>query len=187
MKKEDIIKRLTEFNKAACEMFSLSFIEKLKGSGCTINWKRGEGFSTKLRGPDDESTKALCNDLRKFIQKNDMLKIEKLIPIYQSDLIQEEEKKLFNRSMSWYEKFKKRLIKVEINGKTYTYKELLEIFLYGKISHWTEETKEIHDNLEQMIPVYTLLKNEFILILHGYLRNISNFICVNKKVLEKLE
>lgn len=189
MEREEIIKLLSEFNNSAKELFSLSFGEKLKNSGYSVHWDaQSKRISTELRGPDDEAIKACCNDLRKFIQDNDSLKIEKLIPVYKSPLIEDAEKKDFNQSMKWYYDFKEGPAsqKIVINGKELTNKDIFEAFLYGKFSHRSKGTKNIHDSWERQEPLYTLLKNEFIVILHGYLQNITNFGIVNNRVLEKL-
>jgi|GEM_PF-3026535 len=189
MKRDEIIKRLREFNSIAKELFSLSFIDKSKDSGCSIHWDmQNQGISTELRGPDDEAIKACCNDLRKFIQKNDSLRIEKLIPVYTSPLIEVAERDDFNTSIGWYYDFKERpaSMKITINEKRLTNKDIFEAFLYGKFSHRSKGTKDIHDAWEKQEPLYTLLKNEFIVILHGYLQNIQNFVIVNNRVLEKL-
>ncbi len=185
--KEEIIKKFEEFNKEAKEILSLSFKDKLKGSGVTIKWNASDKLlKTELRGPDDESIKAFCNDLRKFIQKNDSLKIEKLVSFYQSQLIDEKEKKMFGDEMSQIDKFLQSSTNYSFNGKAYSNEEILEIFLYGKFSHRTEGQREIHDNLEKT-PLYLSLKNEFINVLYRYLILINNLIFINGVVLNKLK
>ena len=182
--KQKITEKLKEFNKEAKEILDLSFKNKLPGSGVKFSWSKDDCiFRSKLRGPDDESIKAYCNDLRKFIQKNDSLKIEKLIPYYMSPLIAQKEKKMFNKEISSINKFLVTSSNHTINGKTYIYKEILEIFLYGKISHSTQ--KEIHDNLEKT-PLYLSLKNVFISVLHRYLILISNIVYINNEVMKVL-
>ena len=186
--KQEIIKKFEEFNEEAKEIFDLSFKDKLKGSGVRINWSKKDNLlKTELKGPDDEAIKAYCNDLRKFIQKNDSLKIEKLVPFYQSDLIRDKEKRLFGKEMSEIEKFLKKESNHIVNGKNFTNGEILEIFLYGKFSHRSKETKEIHDQLKNHGPMYLLLKNEFIYVLARYLYLINNLIYINKEVLKKLK
>jgi hypothetical protein len=183
--KEEIIKKFEEFNKEAEPLFKLSFQEKLKGSGVRFSWsKEDKRLKTEFRGPDDEAIKAYCNDLRKFIQKNDSLKIEKLVSFYQSDLINQKDKDLFGQQMSEIDKFLKSSPNHTVNGKTYTNQEILKIFLYGKISHRTEGQKEIHDSLEKS-PLYLSLKNIFVTILHRYLVLINNLVFINKEVLSK--
>jgi hypothetical protein len=185
--KQKVIEKFEEFNKEAKEIFSLSFKDKLKDSGVSIKWNKFDCLlKTELRGPDDESIKAFCNDLRKFIQKNDSLKIEKLIPFYQSELIEQEEKKMFEEERSSIEKFLQTSSNHIFNGKNFTNKEILEIFLYGKFSHRTDGKKEIHDKLEKNI-LYLPLKNVFITILERYLVLINNLVCINNQVLQKLK
>jgi len=182
----DEIKKLQEFNRAAIEMFSLSFVEKTSKINCTINWNKEKGFSGSYNGPNDESIKALCNDLRKFIQKNDELKIEKLFPIYKGKGILTEEKEIYNKTISEYEKYKKSFSKIEYNGKKYTNGEFLDIFLYGKYSHRSKNIKDEHDNLEKFEPIYNLYKFIFVNIVFTYLNVIDNLVYSNNLILERL-
>lgn len=184
--KNEAVKKIQDFNKAAIALFSLSFNKKIKDSGYTIKFEKGKGWSYELRGPDDEAIKALCNDLRKFIQPNDLLRIHKLIPIYQSDLVQEKEKKIFNQTISEYDKLKNQPTPHTVNKEVLTKQKIFEVFLYGTVSHQTEGTKEVHDAWETFPPAYIPLKNEFIIILHEHLRIINNIVYTNNCTLEKL-
>lgn len=185
--KDSVIKKLSEFNKYAEELFNLSFVKKLKGSGHTIAWTKEKGLETKFRGPDDEAIKAFVNDIRRFFQKGeDTLKIHKLIPFYQSDLIDESEKRIFNRVISEVNKFNGRSTNHIINEENITNERLLEVFLYGRYSHRSKGTKEIHDAWERIPPMYISLKSEFIYALSTYLRFINNILYANNQVLKKL-
>ena len=190
MENKEIIDKLTEFNKFASELFDLDFVKKLKNSGYSMKWEKGKGFSTEWRGPNDQEIKVLVNDIRRFFQKGkikETLKIHKLIPIYQLDIIDDSEKNIFNKQISELNKFNKKTTNHIINGEDLTNERVLEVFLYGKYSHRTEGTKEVHDKWEEIPPIYISLKNEFITILAVYLGLINNIIYVNKKVIEKLQ
>ncbi len=139
---ENIVKKLEEFNKFAEELFSLSFIEKLKGSGFEMDFKRKGHVKIEYKGPDDEAIKAFVNDIRRFFQKNDTLRIHKLYPIYISDLLNEAEKITFNQVMSDLEKFNKKTTNIIIKGENITYEMIWEVFLYGRFSHRSERTKD---------------------------------------------
>ena len=185
--KQEIIEKFSDFNKEAVEIFNLSFKDKLPGSGVKYSWSRDDGIlKGELKGPDDESIKAFCNDIRKFIQKNDSLKIEKLVPFYQPDLLEQTEKGMFGKEMSQIDKFLRSNSNHIINKKNYTNDEILEIFLYGKFSHRTEGQKELHDKLEKN-PLYLSLKNVFITVLYSYLVLINNIVYTNNEVMKKLQ
>lgn len=187
IKKEEVVKRLKEFNKFAEELFNLSFVKKLQGSGYKINWKSGAGFAAELRGPDDEAIKAFVNDIRRFFQKGeDTLKIHRLIPVYTSDLIEESEKKIFNEVMSELDEFNKKTTNHIINGENLTNERVAEVFLYGKFAHRSKGTKEVHDKWEEISPIYISLKNQFITILHNYLIFINNIVYANNQILQRL-
>lgn len=184
MDKDDAIRKLQEFNSEAMELFRLRFVKDYPGSSFSINWKKGEGFKTEFKGPDDESIKALCNDVRKFIQGNDTLKIEKLVPVYQSDFVGVEERKIFNKAMSELGTLKKTESPHRVNGEALTNQKVLEVFLYGKMSHRTEGTKEIYDVWTRS-PGYVSMKYTFVRILCKHVRILNNICCANNMILEK--
>ena len=186
--REQIIKKLEVFNKFAEELFNLSFVKKLQGSGYKISAKQGEAIKVEFRGPDDEAIKAFINDIRRFFQKgDDTLKIHKLIPIYQSTFIDDSEKKLFNQVMSELDSFNKQTTNHIINGENITNERILDVFFYGKFSHRTERVSEVHDHWERIPPMYISLKNEFITVLHTYLIFINNIVYANNQVLRKFK
>lgn len=190
MENKEIINKLTEFNKFANELFDLDFVKKLKNSGYSMRWERGKRFSTEWRGPSDQEIKAFVNDIRRFFQKGrikETLKIHRLIPVYQLEVIDKVEKDIFNKQISELEKFNKKTTNHIVNGENLTNERVLEVFLYGKYSHRTEGTKEIHDKWEEISPMYISLKNEFITILTVYLGLVNNVVYANKKVIEKLQ
>jgi hypothetical protein len=189
MKEIEIIQRLEEFNKFAEELFELDFLKHTPKSGCTMRWEKGKGF-TKLEiiGPDDQDIKAFVNDIRRFFQKGeDTLKIHKLIPIYQLDLVNNSEKKIFNRILSDLDKFNKKATNYRIGEECLTNEKIFEVFMYGRVSHRSKGTKDVHDRWEKIPPFYLLLKNEFICILHTYAILLGNVVYANKKVLERLK
>jgi hypothetical protein len=193
MKKTDVIKRLEEFNKFADELFNSNFVEKLRsGLSHKLKWKSGEGFSTESKGPQpiSEETKAFVNDIRRFFQKSrfdESLNIYKLVPIYNSDLIENNEKRLFNKCLSEYDKFSNEFAGFVIDGEKITNKRIYKVFLYGRISHRTEETKEIYDDWEKIAPTNSSLNYCFIKILREHLRIINNIAYGNKNILKKLK
>lgn len=184
---EEKLKNLKEFNKGAKEIFESSFNKKCMSINTNISWNdKDKKLNVVNKIPDIESIKAYCNDLRKFIQPNDLLCINKLIPIYQLDCIKDTEKKLFNQQMSAWEKYKKKDTIFKINQKKYTNEELFEIFLYGKIVHRTPNTSEKFDYLEKQL-IFKFIESEFVVILRFYLILISNIYCINKTVIDYLE
>ena len=84
---------------------------------------------------------------------------------------------MFYKEMSKIEQFLRSNSNHIINQKNYTNNEILEIFLYGKISHTSQ--KEAHDRLKNT-PLYSSFKNIFIMILFNYLILIRNLIYTKK-------
>ncbi|MEK6821084.1 MAG: hypothetical protein AABY11_01650, partial [archaeon] len=87
MERLELIARLEDFNKEMVELSKLSFIPKMQGSGLNIRYDKGKGIQVQTRFPEDEAIKAICNDIRKFIQENDSLGIKKLKEVYSSEIV----------------------------------------------------------------------------------------------------
>lgn len=184
--KLEIVEKLEEFNKFAEELFGLSFVDKLKGSGYSIDFKRGGPVKIESRFPDDEAIKAFINDIRRFFQEGkDTLRIYKLMPIYMSELINESEKEVFNQVMSDLEKFKQKPTNIIIYEENITNEKVWEVFLYGRFSHRSNGTKDIHDKWEGT-PLYIPLKNQFITVLDTYHCFIDNIVYANNQILKRL-
>ncbi|MFA5097036.1 MAG: hypothetical protein WC490_00195 [Candidatus Margulisiibacteriota bacterium] len=187
MEKEDIFKKLNDFNKNAEELFAHSFIKKLQNTGVSINWERDKGTSVQLRSPDEESIKAVVNDIRKFLQKNDSLKIDKLQNVYKSKNVDKSEKDEYVNILKEREEFENSFAMLTVNSISLKVIDVFNVFLYGKYAHRSEGTKDIHDEWESIPVLYELMKNEFIRALHVYIQLISNIVCINKIVIAKLE
>lgn len=186
MKNDEIVKKLEEFNKFAEELFTLRFVDQLKDSGYKVDFKMNEALRTKYYGPDEEAIKAFINDIRRFIQKgDDTLKIHKLIPIYKSGLLNDLEKKKFNEVMSDLENFNREPSNIIINGENITNEKIWEVFLFGRFSHRSKQTKDTYDNWERS-PIYDILKNRFITVLQNYLFFIDHIIFSNNQILKRL-
>lgn len=186
MNKEEIISDLKDFNKHAKELFDLKFVKEAEKSGITIRGGKDKPVEIDFRGPDDEQIKAFANDIRKFIQPNDSLCINKLQAVYKSKYVGKKEKKLYGESMSGFGKFNKDITICAENGKKITNLELLNVFLYGKFSHRSKATKDVYDRWEKNPLWYYSLKLDFVRILYVYLKFISNIVYANNQVLKRL-
>jgi hypothetical protein len=188
LSKTEIINRLNEFNKGANELFEQPFIQKMRNSGLKITAKKGEPAKIEVFGPNDFEIKAFCNDIRKFIQpRTDLLRLARLYPVYQSEIVEPAERKLFNDIINEFENFKKQTTNHTINGENLTNERVLNVFLYGKVVHRSEgESTLVHDFWETIPIMYHSLKNEFVSILYAYFTFVNNLVFVNKNVLEKL-
>jgi hypothetical protein len=187
MDKIQIIKKLEDFNKNAKDFLNLSFVKKSESAGFVIAWDNDKGLKTTWSGPNDEEIKAFVNDYRKFFQKNDTLKVHKLIDIYKSDSIEEAERNIFNKSMKEIEDINNGSTNYRINSKIIKNSEVLEVFLYGKYSHRTEGTRDVHDTWENILPAYIGLKFEFVMILYKCLAVIYDIVKTNEEVIRKLK
>ena len=187
MNKKDVTEKLEEFNKHVLELESLSFFDKLAGSGYTINIEAATGVTkVEYRGPDDEAIKAFGNDIRKFFQGNDTLFIHKLRPVYLSKYAEQSEKDVFYKALRDFDEFNKKYTRFEIVTEKLTNERIFEVFMYGKISHRTKNIKNVYDFWKKHPVMYTALKNEFIRVSSVYSTILNNIVCANEQVLKKL-
>ncbi|MBS3147429.1 hypothetical protein J4219_00930 [Candidatus Woesearchaeota archaeon] len=182
-----IKERLLEFNAEAQELFELPFIQKMQHSGLKISASKGSPLKIEKWGPDANDTKAICNDLRKFIQPNDTLNAEKLRKIYDSEEITLDEQKNYESIMAELDRFNKSPANFIKDGTALTNQQIFEIFLYGKISHRTEGKKQIHDDWAKNPVWHASIQNEFLLIIAAHMAFVNNLVVLNKTVLKRLE
>lgn len=185
--KDQIIKKLEDFNRVGREMLSYSFKIKCLNISTTLNYKKGEGITSNIQKPDDESIKAFCCDLRKFIQDNDSVSIKKINTVYCNDLIEESEKEIFREEVKFWKEVENEPTMFTFNNKKYLNKDIFEIFMYGNVVHESEnnDNKRKYESLKNM-PIFHISEALFIVILRHYLIYINNIMYVNNIVIEKL-
>lgn len=189
-----MIGRLEEFNREANEMFNLNFVKNPKVVAYRMHYKKIPQF--EYHGPiiEEDEVKAVCNDLRKFIQnRDDALCIKHLVPIYQSGLIGEKAKKMFEEAKQKQLEFRQWKTGIQIQDHTISYGEVFYVFLYGKISHKSqrasrggESPKETYEQWEKS-GLYVPLKSRFITALRNYLDYIGRIVEANEEALKDLK
>jgi len=189
IKEADVISKLEDFNRFVKEVFTLSFIQKLSPSyGISLEIDKHGKSKIDLNIPDDESIKAIVSDLRRFFQNgNDTLRIHKLQVYYQAKCIEVSERRFYGEVMSYLATFNSEPSRCEIENGRITNEKVWEVFMYGRFSHRSKGTKDVHDAWEKDKVMYAILKVEFVKVLIGYCNILSSLHALNKKIIDRLK
>jgi len=168
MTNEKIIKSLMLFNEKASKLRGFSFLQKV-ASGQIVHFKGGDGFPIEVigDGPDQESIDAFVLTYRFFIQNNESCSFANLSKVYEATIIPESHRAAFNmvrKDLNNY--LDGPCAVVEAHGVN-TKRMVMEIFIFGGLSHANKDKKCIYDkwiNDERIRPLISL---EFVLILRN--------------------
>jgi hypothetical protein len=71
--------------------------------------------------------------------------------------------------------------------KTYTYRKIQNVFIYGGLSHADETKKRIFDSWKKDQLIFEILENEFVWVLVNILNAIQVVARLNLNVLKEIE
>ena len=187
--KDEIINSLRLFNEKADKLMSLGFTKKIFGekSGFTFSAKKDGPVVFQRHGPESESIDAFVLTYRFFIQNNEKISFNNMSRIYDETGIAQDKKNAFKRIRETINNFLDSNSWGSIDGKTYTYREIQVIFIYGGLSHANETKKRIFDSWKRDQLLFTILENEFVWVLANILNAIQAIARVNLCVLKEIE
>jgi len=152
------------FDEKSQELFKSNFSQNLSGSGVTIKWNKGQGFTPNLRkGPDYESIKNFVITFRNFILNSDPISIRNMAKIY--DVLSEgnDFKERFQDARKKFNEYLDSLTIIDYNGEKLSNRKLIDTYIYGDVIHL-----EKHDEFKAWIsmgPMKDVIFNEIVYIL----------------------
>ncbi|MCD6591050.1 MAG: hypothetical protein J7K72_03715 [Candidatus Aenigmarchaeota archaeon] len=173
------------FNEKVDRLHTRSFVEKLKKLGYEIHLKNE--FDGKLYGPDDESVEAFVLTIRFFYQNNEKISLSNMSEIYEKLPISPKVKREFERIRNELNTFLDSKTRFTINGKEITNREIFETFLYGDLAHSNKTKRKTYEFWKSNIPLYIVLKHEFIEILSFFIEKLSQIKKLNERILGEAE
>ena len=183
------IKALELFNEKAEKLRKCKFTETLfkEKSGFRLSIKKDKPIETERWGPDEESIDAFVLTFRFFIQDNEKSSFRNIARIYDKLPISKKKKDLFKDARNNFNKFldSTPVIRIVVNGTSFTHRDILEIFIYGGLSHANESKKATYD-LWMNTPLKDMATNNFVYILGIMMNFISYIQNLNKEVLKEL-
>ncbi|MDF1617303.1 hypothetical protein [Petrocella sp. FN5] len=177
------IETLQIFNEKADKIFTSSFVEDFKNNGIKMNIKidGGIGHIPTINIPDESFFDALILTLRFFIQDNEEISIRNLNEVYNKDNIKKELKDEFNGTRNELINFLGFNCHINDNGKSYSRREVFDIFIYGNYAHHTKRKEyQVLKNNKFLYPMYCY---EFTNILLEYIKSIAKIEAINVELL----
>lgn len=138
------IEALKLFNEKASKLESYSFLKSIQqsGSGIKLDWKKDQGASISRKGPNEESIDASILTIRFFIQDNEKCSIRNISKIYEKLEDEIDLKKYFIGSRDNLNNFLALATYIDIGGKKIIRREVLDVFIYGGLSHANLQKKK---------------------------------------------
>ena len=169
--------RLAQFHlfiDKANRLLNCSFVNSYKNkSGVDLSWKQGSEPEVCHRGPSQEQTDAFVLTFRFFIQNNDSISFSNMDKAFNANFIPSELRLKFVEAKGHLNNYLDSKTNFEVNGHGVTRRELLDVFIYGELSHTNHAKKVKYDNWMSNRIFATFMKNEFTSILFQVLNVIS--------------
>ena len=184
---------LSLFNEKADKLLRMSFVKTIfeTKTGVTLSWKaREDGLYDEFhvrRGPEEEAIDAFVLTFRYFIQDNETTSFRKMADHYSSlptDVCYKNEfdevRNEVNAFLDSHPDFQ-----IEYNGKMYSRREIMDIFMYGGLSHANASKKKLYDEWMSIPALKHLAENEFVYIISSIFEAIGWIKDLNDRVLKE--
>ena len=187
MSREEIVSTLKLFNEKADKLRNSNFVRNaVADSGVNLSWRAGQPAEVRRRGPDQENIDAFVLTLRFFLQDNEITSFRNLSAnIYASTLVPEEYRLQFEKPRAALNDFLDGNTMFNFGG-IITRRELLEVFLFGDLSHANKEKKKKFEEWMASSLVSPFFENEFVMILFELLNIILFVQKLNQRVIAEL-
>ena len=123
--------------------------------------------------------------LRFFVQDNERSSFRNISKLYTDKAISEEHRSEFEKARSYLNGFLDSSTMFNFYGRRITKRELMEVFVFGGLSHANKQKKSLYDQWMRL-DLAPLLQNEFIVIIFEIM-NVAQFVkTLNERVLNDL-
>lgn len=187
MNKETIIGSLELFIEKADRLIESNFVKKVvTGSGVNLAWSVGKPVTVKRSGPDQENIDAFVLTFRFFIQDNEQISLRNIANLFQSSFVLAEEMKNFGKARNQINTFLGSATMFDIGGSV-SRRELMEVFIYGGLSHANQIKKQKYDQWMASDILAPLMENEFVVILSQVLNVIAYIKNQSQAILQRIK
>ncbi len=169
------VSTLKLFIEKADKLKNSTFIKRiLDNSGVDFSMGYGKPTTAMLRGPDTENTDAFILTFRFFIQDNEKISLRNIKDIFHSSIATDEEKTNYDQARTNLNAYLDGETMFTIGHKI-TRRELMDVFIYGGLSHANPQKKAIYDKWMDTDILAQFMRNEFSVIIFEVL-NIIIFV-----------
>ena len=136
----------------------------ISGSGVNLTWSIGKPVTVTRKGPDQENIDAFVLTFRFFIQDNEPISLRKFAHVFQSSFVLPQDTLDFDRVRTYVNAFLDSATMFELGGRI-SHRELMEVFIYGGLSHANRLKKEKYDEWMANGLLAPFIQNEFVVVL----------------------
>lgn len=176
------------FNEKVDVLESSRYLQELRKEprSAIVQWEREKGWDSVFVGPKEESVRAFILTLRFFMQNNESISIHNMAQLYGNDQTLRKFNNKFSTIRNNLNSFLDSSTNLAIEeNQSLTYREILEIFVYGNYAHANERKRKIFKDISStpFFPIFQVDLNLSIINFLGPLQDIKD---LNESVLSKL-
>lgn len=189
---DEIAKALRLFNEKADKLSRLSFLDKIRhpDSGITISWERvsEDSFNIKQerRGPEEEAIDAFVLTFRYFIQDNEQTSFRKMERHYLNAPLDPALQQKCVQLRKEVNEYLDGETNISFNSEQLTRRRILDVFLYGGLSHANDEKRRLWKTWMNDKFVAVMFENEFLTVLSNIHIGIDMIRKMNEDALQSL-
>lgn len=183
MDQEEVTSSLRLFNQTFEELSNSSFIKQVRETGHIF--VTGGGGATKGY-PDRDAMKAFVLTYRFFENSSDRISLRDLATAYEMLPVSPQHRQTFATLRSDLNLYLDVKAPIEVNGKRYTRRQLMRIFIYGNLAHLNRKKKAIYDKWLEDITIFSVIEYNFVGILLEVENYIRKFRKLNEQVLSEI-
>ena len=183
------IATLRLFDEKVEKLLALRFVDEIRkqAGGAVMEYRQGKGWEAIFVGPSDETLDAVILTLRLFIQDNERISIRNIRRLYTESGLQaglgDEFRKLADNLNAQLNAATN--ISIE-EGKRLTYRDVLQIFIYGSHAHMTPRWHRVYQDLKTT-PFFPILQNDLVIALAYLLRTLHEMSLLNRRAIEQFQ
>lgn len=168
----DDLTSFQSFMDKAKKLLSSTFAKEMTGqTGVDISWVKS-GQVVVHRGPNEEFVDAFVLTFRFFIQTNESVSFRNMANSFELKFVNEQIRREFEKAKNHLNSYLDDNTMFNIGGFI-SRRTLLDVFIYGELSHSNPEKKKTYDSWMKDDLMAPLMKNEFRVILNDLLNVIS--------------
>jgi hypothetical protein len=185
---KDHLTALRLFNEKSEKLKRCSFTRLIfeYGSGISFSARINEEIKIQRTGPEEEAIDAFSLTFRFFIQDNEKMSFRNLAAIYNDLPISPLRKESFANARTELNNFLASYCPFSINNERLSNRHILEVFMYGGLSHANEKKKVLYDAWMANPLLSQFLQNEFVVILGNVMKIISYVQDLNNSIMKEL-
>jgi hypothetical protein len=173
------------FVEKAEKLERLSFYKKVsQGSGVRLSAGVNKAALSSRFGPDEESIDSFVLTFRFFIQDNEKISLRNMASIFESNLSSEKTRSIYQEAREKLNEYLDSNTSFNFGG-VLTNREIMDVFIYGGLSHATDSKKLKYDEWKSSTILFPFLENEFVKILNQVFYVIRVLKLEVKEVLQK--